>query len=101
MIPKIDVFKCNGCGVCIKRCPAQIMGLIKNKATILVDLCEECGICAEVCPIDAIHFRLPNKGVEAAHECYVSTRVDRPIPGNWRTGVVRGHDGEGHYMKEA
>ena len=38
MIPKVDVFKCNGCGVCVKRCPAHIMGLIKNKAAILVDL---------------------------------------------------------------
>lgn len=100
MIPRIDVFKCNGCGVCVKRCPPQIMGLIKNKAAILVDLCEECGICAEFCPIDAIHFRLPNKGVEASHECYESPRIDRPNPGNWGVGVVRGYDGEGHHIKE-
>ena len=97
MIPKVDVFKCNGCSACIKRCPAHIMGLIKNKAALLVDLCEECGICVEACPIEAIHFRLPNKGVETAHDCYVSPRVDRPNPGNWRVGVARGYDGEGHY----
>ena len=75
------------------------MGLIKNKAALLVDLCEECGICAEVCPIEAIHFRLPNKGIEAAHDTYVSPREDRPTPGNWRVGVVRGYDGEGHYKE--
>lgn len=100
MVPRIDVFKCNGCGVCVKRCPPQIMGLIKNKAAILIDLCEECGICAEFCPIDAIHFRLPNRGVEDIHECYQTPRVDRPNPGNWGVGVVRGYDGEGHYIKE-
>jgi ferredoxin len=75
------------------------MGLIKNKAALLVDLCEECGICAEVCPIEAIHFRLPNKGIEAAHETYVSPREDRPTPGYWSVGVVRGYDGEGHYKE--
>jgi ferredoxin len=36
MIPRVDVFKCNGCGVCVKRCPAHIMGLIKNKAALLM-----------------------------------------------------------------
>ncbi len=44
MIPKIDVFKCDGCGDCVKHCPPQIMGIIKKKAALLVDLCEECGI---------------------------------------------------------
>jgi len=48
----------------------------------------------------SIHFRLPNKGVEASHECYESPRVDRPNPGNWGVGVVRGYDGEGHHIKE-
>jgi len=96
MIPKVDVFKCDGCGVCVKRCPAHIMGLIKSKAAILVDLCEECGICAEVCPVHAIHFRLPNRAVEDIHESYESPRVDRPTPGNWTVGVPRGYDGEGH-----
>ncbi|MCK4763835.1 MAG: 4Fe-4S binding protein [Candidatus Aminicenantes bacterium] len=97
MIPKVDVFKCDGCGVCVKRCPAHIMGLIKNKAALLVDLCEECGICAEVCPIEAIHFRLPTKAIEEMDECYESPRLDRPTPGNWSVGVPRGYDGEGHY----
>jgi ferredoxin len=73
------------------------MGLISNKAAILIDLCEECGICAEVCPIGAIHFRLPNKAVEEVNEAYESPRLERPNPGNWSVGVARGYDGEGHY----
>lgn len=100
MVPKIDVFKCDGCGVCIKRCPPKVMGLIKNKAAILVDLCEECGICAEMCPIEAIHFRLPNLCAAAAHEVYVVPREDTPNRGDWKLGVPRGYDGEGHYRQE-
>ena len=100
MIPRIDVFKCDGCGVCVKRCPPQVMGLVRNKAVILVDLCEECGICAEVCPIDAIRFRLPNLGVAAEHDCYTVPREAAPTLGNWGVGVPRGHNGEGHFRGE-
>jgi MinD superfamily P-loop ATPase len=70
----IDAFKCNGCGTCVKRCPPKIIGLIKEKAAILVQLCEECGICAEVCPIGAIHFKVPNAGIVKTHEAYAVKR---------------------------
>ena len=96
MIPKVDVFKCDGCGICVKRCPPQVMGLIKNKAAVLVDLCEECGICHEACPIHAIHFRLPCQGANAVFETYAAVREVTPTPGNWTVGVPRGYDGAGH-----
>ena len=96
MIPRIDAFRCDGCGICVKMCPPQIMGMVKNKAVLITDLCEECGICAEVCPTGAIHFRLPNAGVMATHEAYSVPREATPNPGNWRVGVPRGYDGEGH-----
>jgi NAD-dependent dihydropyrimidine dehydrogenase PreA subunit len=71
MFPIINTFKCDGCGICIKRCPAQIMGLINGKAAYLQVLCEECGICAEVCPTNGIYFELPKhyEPVEV-HEAY-------------------------------
>jgi len=97
MIPKVDVFKCDGCGVCVKRCPPQIMGLVKERAAILTDLCEECGICHEVCPIHAIHFRLPNRGVQATDAGYQVPREAVPTMGNWKVGVPQGRDGKGHY----
>ena len=97
MIPKVDVFKCDGCGVCVKRCPPQVMGLVKDRAVILTDLCEECGICHEVCPIHAIHFRLPNYGVQDTHEGYTVPREAVPTMGNWKVGVPLGRDGKGHY----
>ena len=97
MIPVIDVFRCDGCGICERKCPPQIIGMVREKAVILVDLCEECGICHEVCPIDAVHFRLPNLGIEKIHDGYRSPRLERPTPGNWTVGVARGYDGEGNY----
>ncbi len=50
MVPHVVVSKCTGCGTCVRECPEQIIGLVKNKAAILTDLCVECGICAFVCP---------------------------------------------------
>jgi len=70
MVPTIDAFRCDGCGVCVKRCPPQIMGLVKNKAAILSDLCEECGICAEVCPIAAVRFKLLHRTYAPQHDGY-------------------------------
>jgi len=74
MVPVIDVFKCNGCGVCVKLCPPKVVGMVREKAVILVDLCEECGICADVCSIKAIRFELPEKGPEATFEAYAMKR---------------------------
>jgi ferredoxin len=70
MIPTIDAFKCNGCGVCVLRCPPQIMGMVKNIATLITDLCEECGICNDVCPTDAVRFELPHREVRPEHDGY-------------------------------
>jgi len=70
MVPLIDGFKCDGCGVCVLRCPPQIMGIVKKRAVLITDLCEECGICADVCPIHAIWFKLPELHYHARHEAY-------------------------------
>ena len=74
MIPTIDVFKCNGCEICVKACPPQVIGMVQNVAVILTDLCEECGICNDVCPIEAVHFRLPHYEPYAVHEAYRPVR---------------------------
>ena len=75
MFPVVNVFKCDGCGLCIKRCPAQIMGLINGKAAYLQMLCEECGICAEVCPRGGILWELPEYSESTeVHEAYAFKR---------------------------
>ena len=70
MVPTIDAYKCDGCTICVLRCPPQIMGLVKNVAVIVTDLCEECGICNDVCPIGAVRFELPHRDYELKHDGY-------------------------------
>jgi len=71
MYPIKNVFRCDGCGVCVTRCPAQIMGMINDKAAYLQMLCEECGICAEVCPTKGTLFELPEfHGEAVVHRAY-------------------------------
>jgi len=49
---------CNGCGACVKVCPADaIIGEKKGRHTINVDPCTSCGLCQASCPEDAIISR--------------------------------------------
>jgi Pyruvate/2-oxoacid:ferredoxin oxidoreductase delta subunit len=74
MVPHVDVFKCTGCGTCIRKCPEHIIGLMNNEAAILTDLCVECGICAFVCPFVSIVNELPNGGYETGNIMHLSRR---------------------------
>ncbi len=74
MIPTIDAFKCDGCGVCVTKCPPQVMGTVNGIAVIITDLCEECGICNDTCPQDAIRFSLPEKHLDQVFESYNTPR---------------------------
>jgi len=51
----IDKGKCNGCGLCRKRCPqAAILGELKEPHVIDEIKCIKCGICYDVCKFEAI-----------------------------------------------
>ncbi len=51
----IDVDKCKGCTLCMKKCPADaIMGSPKSPHYIVTDKCIACGACKEVCRFDAV-----------------------------------------------
>jgi Pyruvate/2-oxoacid:ferredoxin oxidoreductase delta subunit len=74
LLPAIDQALCNGCGICIARCPtaallepmnASCSKCVKYCTTmevpccptrlVLVDgLCNGCGLCATACPLHAI-----------------------------------------------
>ena len=56
-IIKIDQEKCNGCGLCVKACHEQAIGISEGKATLIKDdYCDGLGDCLPSCPMDAISF---------------------------------------------
>jgi len=47
----IDPQKCQACGICLKKCPAQAIDGGKNKIHLIdQEKCTKCGTCFEVCP---------------------------------------------------
>ncbi len=54
-LPKIDVAKCTGCGLCMESCPNVVLSLVDEIAVIAnPKACEYTGRCQEVCPTKAI-----------------------------------------------
>jgi NAD-dependent dihydropyrimidine dehydrogenase PreA subunit len=60
MPPKIDMDRCNGCGVCLFQCGAQCFAFhpVPYKAFLAHGKrCVDCLICQHTCPQDAITVR--------------------------------------------
>ena len=56
-IIKIDIDKCNGCGLCIPNCPEGALQIIDGKARLVSDLfCDGLGACIGHCPQGAINI---------------------------------------------
>ena len=56
LVYTIDNSKCNGCGVCLKKCAVEAIAGEKGHAHyILEDKCIKCGMCYEACRFDAIN----------------------------------------------
>lgn len=51
---------CKGCGVCVAFCPKKVLGLKKEKVTIVNDGCIMCGQCELRCPDYAIYVEEEN-----------------------------------------
>ena len=54
---------CSGCGLCVKRCPMEAIGLEASEETtnktgkiavLAADKCIGCGVCAYKCPTESI-----------------------------------------------
>lgn len=54
----IDVDKCTGCTLCIKKCPADaIIGTPRSPHFIIEEKCTGCGICYDICKFVAISVK--------------------------------------------
>ena len=55
IMPLIDLAKCNGCGVCVDRCPTRALALQSGQVALArPDVCSYCAACEDVCPTQAI-----------------------------------------------
>ena len=48
---------CIGCGLCVKKCPADAIHVVEFRAVIDYDRCLSCGACGDACPRHAIRDR--------------------------------------------
>ena len=70
-IRHIDWKICNGCGICVRDCPMDVLRTDeKTKKAFIQYLrdCQSCFLCQKECPVEAIH-------------CYPS--FERRIPQAW------------------
>jgi len=73
LYPWVDAYRCNGCGACVRACPPGVIGLVKGKAAIILDLCQQCGECFETCPVQgALLFKLAPGASEAGNTPYIT-----------------------------
>lgn len=73
LYPWIDAYRCNGCGACVRACPPGIIGIVKGKAAVILDLCQQCGECFEACPVQgALLFKLPPGAPQTGNTPYFS-----------------------------
>lgn len=61
---KVDLDKCNGCGVCIKRCPMDAVELVEEKAAVNLDRCIGCGNCVPTCGMKAMSLQMKDDPIE-------------------------------------
>ncbi|MEM1539302.1 MAG: 4Fe-4S binding protein [Candidatus Bathyarchaeia archaeon] len=56
-IQQIDLNRCNGCGMCVKLCPRDVIRIeeqSKKPAIKYPEDCTDCGFCQAYCPKHAI-----------------------------------------------
>jgi len=60
MPPIIDMKKCNGCTICDKNCPLDVIYMVKKVPEVRYpDECWHCGVCRQDCPTGAVSIEFP------------------------------------------
>lgn len=72
--PYVEAKACTGCGTCLRWCPADAIGLEREKARIDPATCIGCGECITVCKFNAVAFRWDGASADlqrrmAEHAC--------------------------------
>jgi NAD-dependent dihydropyrimidine dehydrogenase PreA subunit len=56
-VERIDLEKCNGCGICVKSCPADVIRMDEEHNKAVVQYPQDCVVCCwcvAECPRDAV-----------------------------------------------
>lgn len=95
----IDPERCISCGLCVRKCPAEALCVMKEEKTWTVDRlrCVVCNSCVEVCPVQCLtmdpHYTpavLTHAGTETIYITYV--KPVRPV--NVTQPKLQGNNGE-------
>jgi adenylylsulfate reductase subunit B len=58
--PVIDMKKCNGCGLCDRHCPLDVIAMAGEHPEVRYpDECWHCGACRQDCPTGALEITFP------------------------------------------
>jgi len=52
-IARIDESQCNGCGICVEKCPVDAISFVGDSAVVQENWCLGCGVCSNFCESDA------------------------------------------------
>jgi ech hydrogenase subunit F len=66
----IDTARCISCGLCMRKCPAEAICVLKDNKTWQIDRlrCVVCNACVEVCPVKCLLMDTQYTASMTAHE---------------------------------
>ena len=70
---RVDQGKCDGCGLCVRRCPVDVRRVGDRE-------CVQCGGCRHICPRGAIYFGLERKQTHEAEKTVSDPAADDHSP---------------------
>ncbi len=89
--PIIDQGRCNGCGLCVEKCPEHALTLLPNNKLLFIEsLCAGCGVCRLICPFNAIKYGEVVEGVFKYGRAGngIDVVIGELVPGNRRSIVL-------------